>query len=83
MNTPDLIKAALALTIVLALAWGVARALRGARLASGKSHRLQVEESLALDLKRRLVLVRCDGRDLLLLVGGTDDLFIGWLEAPP
>ena len=43
------------------------------------SGRLRVEESLAIDARRRLVLVRCDGRDLLLLTGGQQDQVVGWL----
>jgi len=34
---------------------------------------------LALDQGRRLHLVRCAGRDVLLLTGGPSDLVVGWL----
>jgi hypothetical protein len=30
-----------------------------------------------------VVLLRCDGRNLLLLTGGGQDLVLGWPEAPP
>jgi flagellar protein FliO/FliZ len=38
--------------------------------------RLRIEEVRQLDGKRRLVLVACDGQDLLLLTGGPSDLVI-------
>jgi flagellar protein FliO/FliZ len=41
--------------------------------------RLAVEEAIALDSRRRLVLARCDGRALLLLTGGAQDQVIGWV----
>lgn len=43
---------------------------------------LTLEQVLALDTRRRLVLVRCDQRRLLLLTGGTQDVPLGWLDAP-
>ena len=39
----------------------------------------RVEESVALDTRRRLVLVRCDEKSLLLLTGGAQDQVVGWL----
>ena len=40
---------------------------------------LAVRDVLALDAGRRLHLVRCEGRDFLLLTGGAQDVFVGWL----
>ena len=40
---------------------------------------LAVEQVVALDPRRRLTLVRCGGRRLLLLTGGPADLSLGWL----
>lgn len=54
----------------LARATGFAPAARGGRLG--------IVEQLPLDSRRRLVLARCDGRDVLLLLGGAQDLVIGW-----
>ena len=45
--------------------------------------RLRLEQALALDARRRLLLVRCDGRGVLLLTGGTQDMVVGWLDPPP
>ena len=39
------------------------------QLASATERRLTVVESLSLDATRRLVLVRCDGRERLILLG--------------
>ncbi len=45
---------------------------------------LAVLEALAIDPRRRLHLVRCDERTVLLLTGGAEDLVVGWLpEARP
>ena len=41
--------------------------------------KLTLEATLALDPKRRLSLVRCDGKRILLLTGGSGDLLLGWL----
>ena len=78
------IKALAALAGVVLLAAAVLRALRAATGAGqpGGRRRLAVQEVLPLDPKRRLVLVRCDGRDLLLLTGGAGDMSLGWLPAP-
>jgi flagellar protein FliO/FliZ len=39
-----------------------------------------VQDVLALDARRRLHLITCDGRRVLLLTGGAQDLVVGWLE---
>lgn len=78
-------RAAAALAAVLLLLWVAARVLRRTPLAERTGRRLRISESLALDSRRRLVLARCDGREVLLLVGGTADLNLGWrtpAEAP-
>lgn len=76
---PTLLTAAIALAGVLG---ALVLALRGARavgLGRAVGRRLALEEAIALDARRRLVLVRCDGRDLLLLIGSAQDVVIGWL----
>ena len=45
--------------------------------------RLSLVQVLALDPRRRLHLVRCDNRHLLLLTGGGSDVVVGWVETPP
>jgi len=70
--------AALACVVGLVLLAGrAARATGFARLAS--SSRLVLRDSLVLDRTRSLRIVSCDGRDLLVLVGGGADVVVGWL----
>ena len=72
-----------ALAVVLGLVWLGARGLRAAWLARPCTGcRLQLREARALDRTRRLHLVACDGRDLLLLTGGGADVVVAWLPAP-
>ena len=47
---------------------------------AGTARRLAARESLPLDGRRRLHLVACDGREVLLLTGGTTDVVVGWLS---
>jgi flagellar protein FliO/FliZ len=77
-----LITAAMALAGILLALVLVLRGVRAAGLARG-NRRLMVEEAVALDARRRVVLLRCDGRNLLLLTGGGQDVVLGWPEGPP
>ena len=71
-----------ALLAVLALIWLAGRMARfggmARRPASGGL--LVVQDVLVLDARRRLHLVRCDERRVLLLTGGAQDVVVGWLE---
>jgi flagellar protein FliO/FliZ len=71
------------LIAVLALILLAGRLVRAGGLAprSGVSRQIRVCETIALDQRRRLHLVSCDGRRLLLLTGGASDTIVGWL--PP
>lgn len=75
------ITAAASLAGVVALILLAGRLARRTGLAPQGNGRLRVEETIALDARRRLLLVRCDGRALLLLTGGAQDQVVGWL--PP
>lgn len=80
IDTTTWFTAGLALIAVLALVLLAGRVARRAGLAPRAGDgRLKMEESLALDARRRLLLVRCDGRALLLLTGGPKDEVVGWL----
>ncbi len=69
-----------ALAAVLGLVLLVGRLVRfSGRLPRPGGGRLAVTEVLALDASRRLRLVRCDGREVLLLTGGPADLVVGWV----
>ena len=76
MDFADFVRAAFALALTLGLMGLCAVALRRfgpdalARLSTQrKDRRLAVVETLVLDPSRRLVLVSCDGRERLLLLG--------------
>lgn len=86
---PPVLAAIAALAAVLGLIWLAGRLARaggfGMRHAGPKGARprvLAIEETLALDPRRRLVLVRCESGRVLLLTGGTD-LVLGWLPQEP
>ena len=50
----------------------------------GRPRRLAIVETMPVDAKRRLMLIRRDGTEHLVLVGGGGDLVIeGGLPAPP
>lgn len=68
----SLLHTVLALVFVLCLIWLCAFAARRfvpGVLAAGKNRRLQLLEILPLDARHRAVLLRCDTREHLLLVG--------------
>lgn len=70
----------LVLGLVLAMLWLIRRfGLGGVVVRSPARRRLAVVETATVDSRRRLVMVRRDGREYLLLVGGVTDLVIdGW-----
>jgi flagellar protein FliO/FliZ len=78
----SLLIALLALAVVLGLILLAQRLARFTGLIPKSGGRLQLEETLALDPRRRLHLVACDGRHVLLLTGGGQDQVIGWLSGP-
>ncbi len=82
---PTLFTALAALAAVLGLILLVTRAARFTGLATRTPREakglLAVRDVMALDARRRLHLVRCDGRTVLLLTGGPQDVLVGWLPA--
>jgi len=83
LDTDTLIKALGALGAVLLLLWGAANVARLGGKARGAGRRMVVQEVLALDSRRRLVLIRCDDRELLLMTGGPEAAVVGWLPGQP
>ncbi len=80
IQTVALAGAALAAVLgIIVLAGRGARMLRLAQPSAGR--RLVLGEALALDRTRRLQLVSCDGRELLLLIGSSSEQVVSWL--PP
>jgi flagellar protein FliO/FliZ len=43
---------------------------------------LVLRESIALDPRRRVHLVQCGQRQVILLTGGGQDVVIGWMQDP-
>jgi flagellar protein FliO/FliZ len=84
MQPVSILIALLSLIAVLALIFGAGRVARAGflapRLAAGG--RVSLVQVLALDPRRRLNLVRCDARHVLILTGGAQDVVVGWLDAP-
>jgi flagellar protein FliO/FliZ len=70
------------IVLVLLLAPRLLRAL-GLDPVARPGRRLAVVEATAIDPRRRLVLARCDGREVLLLVGPNTDTVVGWLPPEP
>lgn len=76
---------AIALLAVIALiylvAWVMGRIGVVHRMAGrpGKERRLRVKESLALDAKRRAVILDCDGNEHLVVLGANSELSLGRL----
>jgi flagellar protein FliO/FliZ len=44
----------------------------------GAAGPLRLEQTLALDTRRRLLLVQCGAEKVLLLTGGPQDVVVGW-----
>ena len=80
MSLATYLQFALALIFVVALIGGLAVVARrvglGGLAPAGKRRRLAVVEVLALDNRRRLVLVRRDGAEHLLLLGPAGDTVV-------
>jgi flagellar protein FliO/FliZ len=74
----------LVILLIVALAWVAKRLGFGGRIATARGkRRLAVEEVLSLDGKRRLVLLKRDGVEHLLLLGLNDDLVVETGIVPP
>jgi len=68
------------LALIVGVAWGARRV--GMLQANGQGpKRLRVTESLMLDPRRRMVIVRCDDREHLLLLGPGGDIVVGDMAA--
>jgi len=89
METDDYLRFALSFVLVIGLivlAGGLLRRFSGQlpSLGGGRKspRRLKIVETLAVDPRRRLVLVRRDGVEHLLLVGGSTDLVVDTSATP-
>ena len=79
LDTQQLLQAGAALGAVLLLLWALTRWLERRGLAARPNARLGLGPVLALDARRRVAIIRCDGREALLLLGPAGDQFLGWL----
>ncbi|HEY3846876.1 MAG TPA: hypothetical protein VGL95_07160 [Acetobacteraceae bacterium] len=81
VGSGSLVTAVAALAVVLALVWLGARAARLTGLAPRPTGAriLALQDAMALDSRRRLLVVRCGARDVVLLTGGGQDVVVGWL----
>lgn len=82
MNFETLIVAMAALALVLGMVLLAQRAARWGGLVPRGGGRLALVEAISIDPRRRLTLVRCDGRHVLVLTGGGQDVVVGWIEPP-
>lgn len=72
-----LIALAVVLALIAAAAWAARRmGLAGNPRIARRDRRLAVAEVLAIDNRRRLVLVKRDAVEHLLLIGGTSDMVV-------
>jgi flagellar protein FliO/FliZ len=70
--------------LILLLAWLAKRMGFGGRIATRRGkRRLSIQEVMSLDNKRRLVLLRRDGVEHLLLLGMNDDVVVESGIIPP
>lgn len=86
MELLDWARSLFALIATLGLILGVAYGARrlGMLQANGQQpKRLKVTESLMLDPRRRMVIVRCDDREHLILLGPGGDIVVGDQPAKP
>jgi len=81
IDPSSLAQAGAALAAVLLLIWGAGRLAQRRGAVQRTPGRLGVRSVCAVDPRRRLVLIACDGREALLLTGPAGDQFLGWL--PP
>jgi flagellar protein FliO/FliZ len=82
VGVTTVLTAAVALAAVLALIFVAGRLAKfgGMVQRPAGSRALLVQEVLHLDQRRRLYLVSCEQRRVLLLIGGPQDCVIGWLD---
>ncbi|MBN8608676.1 MAG: FliO/MopB family protein [Caulobacterales bacterium] len=84
MDLLDFARAIFALIATLALIVGVAYGARRLGMLQANPQaprRLKLTESLMLDPRRRLVIVRCDGREHLLLLSPAGDVVVSEMAA--
>ena len=84
MTGPSLLWVAGVLFGVIALIAAAARFFQsgGWRAQPRAGRTLVLRESIALDPRRRVHIVQCGQRQVVLLTGGGQDVVIGWMQDP-
>ncbi|WP_158921631.1 flagellar biosynthetic protein FliO [Acidisphaera sp. S103] len=84
MNPQTLLLVCGVLIGVIALIGAAAKLFQvsGWRAQSRPGRTLILRESIALDPRRRIHLVQCGQRQVVLLTGGGQDLVVGWMQDP-
>jgi flagellar protein FliO/FliZ len=82
VSATSVLSAGGALAAVLALIWLASRLARFGGIAQRPTGNrvLAVQDMLPLDQRRRLYIISCGERRVLLLIGGAQDLVVGWLD---
>lgn len=79
---PQVVRLIIALGIVIAMMGGLAYIVRKLGLAtpvsikSDDKRRLEIVESLPMDARRRLAIIRCDGREHLVILSATGETVV-------
>ena len=84
MTVQNVLLAVTMLIGVIALIGAAAKLFQftGWRPKPGSGRTLLLRESIALDPRRRVHLVQCGERRVVLLTGGGQDVVIGWMQDP-
>lgn len=77
-----LVFTALISVVVLIVAAAKVFQVSGWRPRQGPARTLILRESIALDPRRRVHLVQCGERRVILLTGGGQDVVVGWMQDP-
>jgi flagellar protein FliO/FliZ len=84
MNPQTLLLVCGVLIGVIALIGAAAKLFQfsGWRAQPRSGRTLILRESIALDPRRRIHLVQCGQRQVVLLTGGGQDVVVGWMQDP-
>jgi flagellar protein FliO/FliZ len=84
MTAPNILLVVGVLIGVIALIGAASKLFQfnGWRAQPHSGRTLILRESIALDPRRRIHLVQCGQRQVVLLTGGGQDLVIGWMQEP-
>ncbi|CAP55623.1 flagellar biosynthetic protein FliO [Gluconacetobacter diazotrophicus] len=70
---------AIVIALILLCRYGL-KFLEPYLLKARRTRSLAMVESLAIDPRRRVSLIRCGEKTALILTGGGNDVFLGWMD---